>query len=90
MKSEQLQWFQIGATLCLVVVLCFAADKLSSLDSMLAANIIKEDEIVQTITQDVVRQNGSKCTVSTVKLATESLAEWLARHDAAVAAAKAS
>lgn len=90
MKSDQLQWLQIGATLCLAIVLCFAADKLASLDSMLAANLLHEEEIMQTITQDVVRQNGSKCTVSTVKLATESLAEWLARHDAAVAAAKAS
>lgn len=41
---------------------------------------------MQTITQTVTRANGTTVTVTTPRKEGESLADWIGRHDAAVAA----
>lgn len=81
----------LGGLLCIVVVLCYAADKLSGLNArmamILSGNQPRTD--MQTLTQVVTRANGTTVTVTTTRKENESLADWIARHDAAVAALEA-
>lgn len=81
----------LGGLLCIVVVLCYAADKLSGLDARMAmilhGNQPRND--MQTLTQVVTRANGTTVTLTTTRKENESLADWIARHDAAVAALEA-
>jgi hypothetical protein len=89
MKSDKLQWLQLGGLICLAIVLCFAADKLAGLDSKLATILLHETSTMQTITQEVTRADGSKVTISTVRLAGEAVGTWIKRHDEAIAALQA-
>lgn len=43
---------------------------------------------MQTLEQQVARQNGEIVTVKTVRNEGEPVADWIARHDEAVAAVK--
>lgn len=89
-KPDPTSWVMLGATACLVVVSLFIVHKLTSLDSKLAAVLMQTDRsTMQTITQTVTRANGTTVTVTTQRKEGESIADWIARHDAAVAALEA-
>ena len=82
-SSETASWLLLGGMLCLLVVVCFAADKVMKLDASIATLFTQERQM-QTITQEVTRPSGAKVTVSTVRLDNETLAAWIKRHDDAV------
>lgn len=90
-KHDAVAFLMLGGLLCIVVVLCYAADKLSGLDARIAM-ILNDNQpkiAMQTITQVVTRANGTTVTLTTTRKEGEALADWIARHDAAVAALEA-
>lgn len=77
----------MGGLSALAAVVAVGAAKLSALADTIEQSLRSKELIpMQTLTQEVTRENGSKVTVSTVRGTDESLADWIARHDAAVAA----
>lgn len=90
-KHDAVAFLMLGGLLCIVVVLCYAADKLSRLDARMAMILTdrRPDPAMQTITQVVTRANGTTVTVTTTRKEGESLTDWIGRHDAAVAALEA-
>lgn len=73
----------------LLVLLSFSTLKLVGLDSSIQQLIDTVEAPVQTITQTVTRPDGSSAVISTPRRTNadgtaEAVADWRARHDAAV------
>ena len=92
MRAETTSFLTLGGLLAVVVMVSLASGKLSELAGAVsgAAGRPNPKIIMQTITQEVTRRDGSKVTISTTRGEGEAVDAWLARHDEAVAAARAS
>ena len=93
MRAETTSFLTLGGLLAVVVMVSLASGKLSELAGAVsgAAGRPNPKIIMQTITQEVTRHDGSKVTISTIRGGSaEAVDAWLARHDEAVAAARAS
>jgi hypothetical protein len=78
----------LGALGVLSIVVCLTFSAITKLDAGLAAAVIRnqnKDKDMQTITEEVTRPSGRKVIVATTRNEGESLKDWIARHDAAVA-----
>ena len=85
-RRESITLLTIGVLGCVSVVGAVAASRIADLDGKITSALHREDLAMQTLTEEVTRSNGSKVTVSTVRLDNETVADWIARHDEAVAA----
>lgn len=86
-----MKWKPDVTTVLLVVVLAFTASvwwRLGAIDTGLTRIVQHYEEAMQTATSTVTNTTGVTITVATIKLAGESDADWIARHTAAVTAAK--
>jgi hypothetical protein len=77
----------LGALGVLSIVVCLTFSAITKLDAGLAAavRIRNQDKDMQSATEEVTRRNGRKVTVVTVREPNELEADWVARHDKAVA-----
>lgn len=78
----------LGALGVLSIVVCLTFSAITKLDAGLAAAVIRnqnKDKDMQSATEQVTRPNGRVVTVVTVRKENESEADWVARHDKAIA-----
>lgn|GEM_PF-5254037 len=82
----------LGALITLGIVAIAAYGQVRDLHTKVTDAMTQPEsqEYMQTLTQDVTRQNGDVTTVTSTRMDQESVADFIVRHDAIVAALKAS
>lgn len=91
MRQQSLPLLLIGGMITLMVVLLFEWSTLSALDAKISTLIAPRHhppppERPMSISQDATNTSGQTATITTVKLDSETIEQWLQRHADAVEA----
>lgn len=86
MKSHHpAHWVLAG--LCVLLLLAgYCSWQLAEVQTHIHTFFELRDTEMQTVSEEVTRQDGAKVTVVTTRNSGESVADWIGRHDAAVEA----
>ena len=91
MNHKTLGFVTLGGLVCLAVVMSMATASVAGLDGKISSLLTQQLALkgdVMVLSEDVDRGEGRVTTVTTTKQDNETLAEFIARHDAAVALLK--
>lgn len=85
MDSKWITSLTLGALAAIAVMVSVASVQVATLGGKMDG-VLPRVSTMQTLTEDVTRPDGRKVKVTTTRMDGESIADWIARHDAAVAA----